>query len=246
MDNNETPLELSDEEIQAELNKMFKETVSNDSILEDAVKQSIKENEKKMSEFDIRKSELEVALRSLTPAEREYALLHDIKYRSTLEVEHLKREYKEAYRFGFGARLKAAWNLIFKNKITTELSVHIIHEMSSKELNSEIGKNEHVAGIDIDSRPLSLASTEQSTLAEKLEEAGVRLNPRQKDLIAKWETPKDNGSNADRIERELDFSITALIPPTIVETTTMTTTKQPAKRTAKKAVVKRSTPKKTK
>lgn len=187
--------------------------------------------------------ELEVALRSLTPAEREYGIMHELSFRNPKEIEKLKAAYKKAYEFTFGRKIKAIWNLLF-SKVTPELFAYVVNQaIESKEFEEPLDPLMNPLGsynnqsfsnaIDITQRPLEWASpTTDIEHLKELEAAGIQLTAKQKEYIEKFGNKKAE-PDSTRMANDLDKSIEKLVAPKIVKTIRMSSTK---KRTTKKAV----------
>ena len=209
--------------VQEELNRMLEEA-SADSVFQT-------KPEKKRSSKQIDKDEFEKMLLTITADEKEYALLNEIPYRTKEGILELKAAYKKAYKFTFWQRVNAAFTLVFKNKVSDKLEIHVLHNIPRPVDTQEdlmLGSGAVINSQPIGRRSLKHATqSNEPTLAQKLKEAGVEVPNESRTILFEdlsGEVSSDLGEN-------LQDSLDRITEPTIVETIKTTSKRTPKRET---------------
>lgn len=203
-----------------------------DKMLEDSDSVFKPNSNKKRSIKQADKDELEQMLLTITADEKEFALLNEIPYRTKEGILELKAAYKKAYKFTFWQRVNAAFTLIFKNKVSDKLEIHVLHNIPrpvDTQEDSILGVGAVINSQPISKRSLKYATqSNEPTLAQKLKEAGVDVPSESGTIVFEdlsGEVSNDLGEN-------LQESLDRMTEPTIIETI-KTTSKSTSKRETK-------------
>ena len=182
--------------------------------IKEKTKEEIEEQDRIIAK---KKVELEAALATLTREEKEFGLYNRLPYLSVENIKKLKATYETATAFTFWEKVKAGFELVFKNTLNDKVVTKAL-----KEINAKYRKDGDIAidpmGNASWAEPINKNGENYESLVKSLEERlketevkeGDKTEVKESDLSGLKTDSVFSYKTSDRMAEELDKSIKSL------------------------------------